>query len=391
MEGTRVSLICLLAVTAGIAAVSGNVVMKQGCQQGPEFWCQDMSSAILCGAVDHCKQTMWNDDLDIQCMQCKQMVTLLIAMVKSSSLKSSVKKLMHKTCNLVPFTSKRKNCIDLMDQYLDVVIGVLGDKITPNSVCVKLKQCSKDQSDDWTPDLLSDPVLLENIMSIVLANVQTVHETVTQNMKEDLPIPKPMCYLCKSFISKFEKAVPKELIAKSASGLCLTLPTKIAGVCQCLVEKYTIILVDTLLGKLGPKLVCGLLLMCASDENCEADLEYDVACETCLAVTYLVKPTTSDNATAEQISTALSRVCTDLLDWKECHTFLEGHQKELSQLLLKPWDYEKTCQVVGACPAMSKPITEASGCAAGPSYWCQSLDKAKECNAIGHCLANVWH
>ncbi|XP_077325700.1 pulmonary surfactant-associated protein B [Lithobates pipiens] len=388
MERTLVSLFCLLA---GIAAVSGKVLVKDGCAQGPEFWCQDLASAFQCGEVDHCKQNVWKEELDPVCLQCKQMVSLFISMVKSSHLQNSIKELLHKQCNYYPFNLFLDECKKLLDQYESALIDTMEKWLNPTSVCAKLALCSHDQSDNLKLELLSDSVFLENILSVVRENIQTMHDKNTENMKEDWPIPKPMCWMCKSFVSKFEAAIPVSAIAKSASALCLALPGKIAGVCQCLIEKYTVIILDTILGKLGPKLVCGLLLMCATEENCEADLEYDITCETCLAVTSLVKPMAKENVTQEQITKSLSSVCPKQQGWKECHVFLQEHQKELSQLLLKPWDHKTTCQVVGACPAASKAITEDSGCAAGPSYWCQNLDNARECNAIGHCLANVWH
>ncbi|KAM5172903.1 pulmonary surfactant-associated protein B [Mantella aurantiaca] len=388
MERTPVSLLCVLTV---IAAVSGKVLVKDECAQGPEFWCQDLASAFQCGAVDHCKQNVWKEGLDPLCLQCKQMVSLFVSMLKSSPLQKSIKEFLHKQCNHYPLNIFLDECKKLLDQYEVALIAIMEKWVNPTSVCTKLSLCPSNQSDELKLDLISESVFLENILSIVHENVQSMHYKITENMKEDLPIPKPMCWMCKSFIGKFEAAVPVTAIAKGAAALCLALPGKIAGVCQCLVEKYTVIILDTILGKLGPKLVCGLLFMCATEENCEAALEYDIACETCLAVTSLVKPMANANVTQEQITKSLSRVCPEQLGWKECHVFLQEHQKELSQILLKPWDHKRTCQVIGACPAASTVITEDSGCAAGPTYWCQNLNNARECKAIGHCLANVWH
>ncbi|XP_072258991.1 pulmonary surfactant-associated protein B [Pyxicephalus adspersus] len=388
MERTRVSLACLLAV---IAAVSGKVVMNDGCARGPEFWCQDLVSAVQCGAMDHCRQNVWKGGLDPLCLQCKQMVSLFIGMVKTSSIQKSIKEYLHKQCSHYPLDLFLDECKKLVDQYEAALIDTIGSWLNPGSVCAQLTLCPRHLSDDLKMDPMGDTVLLQNILSTVHENVQMMHDKISQDMNGDWPIPKPMCMLCKTFISKFEAALPVSLVAKSAAGLCLALPSKIAGVCQCLVEKYTVILLDTLLGKLGPKLVCGLLFMCVTEDNCEADLEYDMTCETCMAVTSLVKPMAGTNVTQEQITKSLSRVCPEKLDWKECHAFLQEHQKQLSHLLLKPLDHKTTCQVVGACPAASTAITEASGCATGPTYWCQSLDNAKECNAIGHCLDNVWH
>ncbi|XP_056427268.1 pulmonary surfactant-associated protein B isoform X2 [Hyla sarda] len=330
---------------------------------------------------------------DTECLQCKQLVAILINMAKTSPIQTYIKNFLHGQCSRIPpFQSE---CIKMVDEYEAVIINVLENQFNPSFICTKLRICHSEEALNWSPDLLSKHIL-ENILPLIQDTVQTIHARATQDMKEDWPIPMPMCWMCKSFIGKFEAAIPKQAIAKGASGLCLVLPLKIAGVCQCVVEKYTIILLDTILGRLGPQLVCGLLFMCVTDENCAPEvmpvLESNVTCDTCLAITSIVKSTSGDNMTEEGINMALSKVCASAKDWKECYAFIEDHQKELSNLLLKPWDHNITCQTLGACPAPSKTIpAENTACAAGPSYWCQSLDSARECKALGHCLAHVWH
>ncbi|KAM9311973.1 pulmonary surfactant-associated protein B [Gastrophryne carolinensis] len=374
-----------------LPSVSGKALVTDGCAQGPEFWCQDLVSATQCGAVDHCKDTVWKNGLDPLCLECQQMVSIFIGMVKSSSLQGSVKTYLHNQCNRYPLVLIHDQCKDLVDQYEGAFVTMLIHLFDPKAVCAKINLCPKEPADDRKPELLRDPRLLENILTVVHDHVQTLHSKMTQSTNEDLPIPKPLCFVCKTFISQIQKAIPKKTIAKVGSELCLVLPSMVGGLCQCLVEKYVVIILDMLLGKAVPKMVCGLILLCARQENCMADVTYDGTCETCLEVTNMVKPTASQNVTQEQIVKAMSGVCPVTLSWEECHAFMEEHQKQLSLLLLKPWDHMTTCQVLGACPGTPKVISEETGCAAGPSYWCKSLDHAKECNAIGHCLENIWH
>ncbi|XP_075457940.1 pulmonary surfactant-associated protein B isoform X2 [Ascaphus truei] len=344
MERTRLTWICALYV---IAAVSGKVLVKDGCAEGPKFWCEDLVTAAQCGAVDHCKETVWKEKEDNLCMECKQIVTNLLNIVKEAPIQDAIKQFLNKECSYLPVSSLVTPCHLLVEQYQGVLITLLENQI---------------------------------------------------GTRGDLPIPLPLCWMCRSFIRRVESTIPKDAIAKAASKLCLFLPGKIAGVCQCLIEKYTVIILDTILGKLGPQLVCGLLFMCSSGENCGADLPVipvlasEVACDTCLSVTSLVKPTMAKNVTQEEIEDALLRACSNpALDWNECQRFLQQHQTKLSQLLPKPWDHRTTCQEVGACPSGNTAAPEDSGCADGPSYWCISLDTAKQCEAVRHCLTHVWH
>lgn len=34
--------------------------------------------------------------------------------------------------------------------------------------------------------------------------------------------------------------------------------------------------------------------------------------------------------------------------------------------------------------------TSFPACAQGPEFWCQSLEQALQCRALGHCLQEVW-
>ncbi|OCT86608.1 pulmonary surfactant-associated protein B [Xenopus laevis] len=392
MEGTR--LIWLLTLFAA-SALSGKVPVQDECAQGPEFWCQDLMTAVQCGAVDHCKQTAWLET-DVLCVQCKQIVNILLDMVKASPIQDTIKKFLHKQCAHLPVVPLIAQCNLLVDQYETMMVNVLEKQVNPDALCSTLKLCHSDQAEFWNNEFLPE-MILEKIFPLIQEHWHNAHVKATQGQREsgDLPIPKPMCWMCKTFLGRLEAVIPKAAIAKAASQLCLALPAKVAGVCQCLVEKYTVILLDIVLEKLGPQLLCKLLLMCATDENCEADLpvipvlDVDFTCDTCLAVTSLIKPTISQNMTQAEVEAAVMKAHTEPgMAWKEIQTFLKNHHTELSLLLHKQWDQRKTCQALGACPAPAAP--QNSGCAVGPSYWCQNQETAKECGAVSHCLTHVW-
>lgn len=49
--------------------------------------------------------------------------------------------------------------------------------------------------------------------------------------------------------------------------VCHVVPLVVGGICQCLAERYTVILLDVLLGHMLPQMVCGLVLRCSSDNS----------------------------------------------------------------------------------------------------------------------------
>lgn len=52
----------------------------------------------------------------------------------------------------------------------------------------------------------------------------------------------------------------------AVSQVCHVVPLVVGGICQCLAERYTVILLDALLGRVVPQLVCGLVLRCSTEE-----------------------------------------------------------------------------------------------------------------------------
>lgn len=51
--------------------------------------------------------------------------------------------------------------------------------------------------------------------------------------------------------------------------MCRVLPVAVAGTCQCLAERYTVLVLEAVLGRLGPRLLCRLLLAChPEDDGC---------------------------------------------------------------------------------------------------------------------------
>uniref|UniRef100_A0A8B9C3B3 Saposin B-type domain-containing protein n=1 Tax=Anser brachyrhynchus TaxID=132585 RepID=A0A8B9C3B3_9AVES len=71
-----------------------------------------------------------------------------------------------------------------------------------------------------------------------------------------LPMPLPLCWLCRNFIGRLEASIPKEAAAAAVSRLCRVLPVAVAGTCQCLAERYTVLVLEAVLEHLGPRLLC---------------------------------------------------------------------------------------------------------------------------------------
>jgi hypothetical protein len=61
--------------------------------------------------------------------------------------------------------------------------------------------------------------------------------------------------------------LPQGVLAVAVSQVCHVVPLVVGGICQCLAERYTILLLDALLSRVLPQLVCGLILRCSSEDS----------------------------------------------------------------------------------------------------------------------------
>uniref|UniRef100_A0A8C0DPI2 Saposin B-type domain-containing protein n=1 Tax=Balaenoptera musculus TaxID=9771 RepID=A0A8C0DPI2_BALMU len=82
-----------------------------------------------------------------------------------------------------------------------------------------------------------------------------------------LPIPLPVCWLCRTLIKRIQAVIPKGTLATTVAQVCHVVPLVVGGICQCLAERYVSILLNTLLDRMLPQLVCGLILRCSSEDG----------------------------------------------------------------------------------------------------------------------------
>ncbi|XP_013913885.1 PREDICTED: pulmonary surfactant-associated protein B isoform X1 [Thamnophis sirtalis] len=397
---TMWSLILLSLLSGGLVLTSK---IQNECAKGAAYWCSNLMTAIKCDALDYCVQTGWNQASDVSvwnrisnedmCADCKQLVSILVRMAKESAFKKAFQKYLEQECTNLPLQTLIPQCQALVKDYYARLIASLEKQLGPSIICTQLGACPADLpgSQDGFMQLLRG---LEQLLPQLQGQRPILPTGHTQESPQELlPIPLPLCWLCKTFIGKAESVIPKATIGKAMSKLCYILPGVVAGMCQCLMEKYTVIIVDTIVSKLGPRLICGMMLMCASEENCSPEPPLPATaegCQMCLMISGQVKASMGANGTRKAVEAALSTACSPSFpSWPQCHHFLYQHQQKLSALLMKPWDSQITCQELGACTA-EQLLQSATSCAQGPTYWCSSLSAAKQCKATKHCQDHVW-
>nr|XP_033804829.1 pulmonary surfactant-associated protein B [Geotrypetes seraphini] len=379
--------------------VTGKVLDQDKCRQGPEFWCQNIVTAIQCGELGHCIQTVWKkEEGGNLCGDCKQLVTTFINMIKDSSLQDGIKNFLHKECNLIPMKSTVLQCQLVVDKYMGTMMTFLENQINPDVICATLGLCLTDQSKHETRELVNHIKAWLPLWKEDSFGLPPDRQTMQADGLNVFPIPLPTCWLCRFLTGRVESAIPKDAIAKGVTKLCHLLPSKISGMCQCITEKYTVILMDTILSKIGAQYICGLIFLCATEDNYAPDTPMvpvpgkDIKCETCLTITAQAKASINENSSMIETEAVLHNICnTYHLDFPKCQKFMQQYQSDLLILLKKNWDNHTTCQEIGVCGAVASTALKAGDCTQGPAYWCSNMDAAKECKAVLHCQTHVWN
>ncbi|KAM4883424.1 pulmonary surfactant-associated protein B [Sylvia borin] len=178
-----------------------------GCGMPPSAWCQDWVTALRCGALEHCPHlTQGHLDVDI-CAVCQQTFDFL----HQASNQSTAEK--------------------------------------PWQVCATLKLCRGEPGAAPAEPLLQDAGVFPEAVAM------------------PMPMPMPLCWLCRTLVARAEAAVPVGSVAAAVAGLCRALPLPVAGTCQCLAERYAALVLQRLLDRLSPRLLCRLFLACRSGDS----------------------------------------------------------------------------------------------------------------------------
>ncbi|XP_063214898.1 pulmonary surfactant-associated protein B isoform X2 [Chroicocephalus ridibundus] len=237
-------LLALLCATPGLGVLGGR------CGAPPSAWCQSWETALRCGALGHCARAVWAPPGTDICADCQQIITLLIHMANESATKVAVEGFLRRECAALPVPTMVPPCQNLVHEYFSLLLTDLEGHLKPSAVCARLDLCPGKSG--------GGPAVLP--LGTLSARLQVA-------AREALPMPLPLCWLCRTFLARAEAAVPKEGVAAAAAGLCRVLPAVVAGACQCLAQRYAVLALEAVLGRLGPHLLCHLLLACRSEDG----------------------------------------------------------------------------------------------------------------------------
>ncbi|XP_068776625.1 pulmonary surfactant-associated protein B [Struthio camelus] len=368
----------LLALLCASPGLGGPGVPVGRCGVQPHAWCQSWETALRCGALAHCARRGWAPGAkEDMCADCQEIISLLTRMANESAAKVAVEGFLQRECTALPVPTMVPPCQRLVHEYFGLFVASLEGHLKPAALCARLDLCP------------GEPMGATELMVLMRDRRSDAHSQAT--LGEDLPVPLPLCWLCRTFISRAEAAIPKETLATAAARLCRVLPAAVAGACQCLAERYTVIFLEMLLGKVGPRLLCSKLFSCGAEDSRtllapagpgSTQAPGAGTCQACMAATA--------GANGSAVEDALLRACTLAGAAPECQALVRRHGRRLLARRDEGWDSSALCRELGLCQVPPEPALSLGPCVLGPAYWCSSPEAAQRCQAVQHCQAHVW-
>ncbi|XP_045684414.1 pulmonary surfactant-associated protein B [Phyllostomus hastatus] len=355
----------LLPTLCGTGAEAVGTTSSQACAQGPEFWCQSLEQALQCRALGHCLQEVWGhagaDDL---CQECNDIINTLTKMTKEAIFQDTIRKFLENECDILPLKLLVPRCHHVLEAYFPLVIDYLQSQINPRAICEHLGLCKSGRSEPRLELELSDPLLNRLVLPVLPRALWEQPGPQTQDLSaQQFPIPLPYCWLCRTLLNRVQAVIPKSVLAPVVAQVCHVVPLVAGGICQCLAERYTVILLDVLLGRMLPQLVCGLVLRCSLENGAGPGLTSlqslwgewipdDSKCQLCVSVT-----TQAGNSSEEAMPQAMHQACLSFQqDRQKCEQFVEQHSVQLQSLTARGQDARTTCQALGACATTFSPL-----------------------------------
>ncbi|KAG8182465.1 hypothetical protein JTE90_020385 [Oedothorax gibbosus] len=366
---------------------------------------QEVDPQSVCSLLSICPDSIKKPEPvnDLECDLCEQVVTQVLDMVKDKKTEDEIKNALEQVCSYLP-SSLTAKCKNFVDTYLDELISLITQELTPQEVCQELGLCPAsikkpkpvndlecdlcDQVITQVLDMVKDQKTEEKIKEaldkvcsylpsswgakcqnfvnsytdilISLLTQEITPQEVCQalklcpvTIKKPEPVNDVECDLCKQvatqLINMIENPKTEDQIKQALDTVCSYLPSSVAAKCKNFVDKYTATLITILAEEVTPEMVCAALNVCPASERKVKDVE----CDLCKQVIGQIEDLIRDNNTEAGIQAALDKVCSILPSSisTKCVNFVNKYTQTIITLLIAEVDPDMVCAALNVCPA----------------------------------------
>lgn len=365
---------CALLLLPGVlgTALAGPISGPEECAKGSVVWCRDLQVATRCGAVGHCRSTVWSQPTakTLPCDVCLDVTAAASNGLNPEATETDILALVMKTCEWLPRQGSSARCQGMAEAHGSAILSMLhGDPgSAPAQVCVALTLCQplqrnlaapgplskEDTSKGEAPFMTNGPLsfhpvrtatslvcqdcvrLVTQLQDAVGPSLSSLAEVTTQEQCESLE--PSLASLCKNYLRQFFAPIKQTLRFVPPHEVC-----KKGGFCEELEGRGRLAHVASV------DRVPSLELASPRQEK-ELQMEAGVICDVCLQVVQKLGHWLESNSTQAIIIHALDRLCSALPAplVRECVTLVDAYSPTLLELLTRVTP-KKLCTAIWLC------------------------------------------
>lgn len=399
----------LLTLLFVSSAVATPLLGTEQCARGPPYWCKNVKTASLCGAVTHCQQNVWSkpEMKSVPCDLCKEVLTVVGQILKENATEAEILGYLEKACQLLPDQGLSAECKEIVDDYYPILIGIIkGELENPAVVCGAMGLCQSQQAAlaKVQKQLLSNEIPQVDLSQRALPFLLNVPGLLYPQESPEQEAPKQeapkqdsdtVCQDCIKLLTDAQAEAKAnssfiDSLIENIEKQCDLLGPSLADQCKQYVSQYGTLVVQQLMSmEQQPKEICTFVGFCtetmkaipmltlqaaktvsASKALPAAKLfpatKVDTATEkskpmvrvrdspTCAICEFVMKQLDSmleDHATEEEIIQSVEKVCSILPSSlsAQCKDLIETYGQAIIDLLVQQADPKTVCTMLGLC------------------------------------------
>ncbi|XP_038830900.1 prosaposin-like isoform X1 [Salvelinus namaycush] len=395
------------------AAVATPLLGTEQCARGPPYWCQNVKTASICGAVVHCQQNVWNQPQmkSVPCDLCKEVLLVVDQLLKDNATEGEILGYLEKACTLIPDKDLSAQCKEMVDSYYPILMGIItGGLEDPQVACGAMGLCASQQAalarlakltSNQIPQLTSNEIpqvdLAQRVAPFLLNVPGLLYPQAQDNTKQEPAAAQEtgdVCEDCVKFITDTQEEAKRNstfvnALIEQIQDQCDMLGPGISDLCKQYVSQYAPLIVQQLMSmEQQPKDICAVAGFCSADVKSSVPMMKLVAAKTIPAVKLFpatkmeaVKPAKNmvrardspqcalcefmmkemesmleDEKMEQDVVRAVEKVCSVLPSSLsvQCKDLIEAYGQAIIELLVQEADPKTICTVLGLCKDASR-------------------------------------
>lgn len=281
-------------------------------------------------------------DPNVPCQLCQQLILHLRELFLTNTTEIEFKNVLVGFCHQMGKFSNQ--CVEISDQYFDVIYKYLDQGLDANKACVIIGICPR----------ANEHEILENLK-------QKVEKKHKGSSELGLFKNGTLCTTCEYFVHFLQDALRKQStddeIINGMKKTCEELPSKsMQDECKALVDLYGDAILSLLDMQLDPRFICPKIKLCPYAELGLVFLQKNAlddkpTCPFCLLAIQEIRDVMASNKSKQNVENILGKLCSHLSDnlKDQCTDFVAKYSDQIVEMILADFTAEEACTFIKLC------------------------------------------